>query len=132
MSFSYPTFQAGFRTTQGNQLNQIVVAINAGLIESKGTVAAAGTTYADATALVKTVSQVTGADGTVGVIIPAGWDYAEVYNAHATAGLKVYAPAGGDINDGTQNAAIIIEGKTLAVLRNLDGTTWAAQYTVNT
>ncbi len=33
-----------------------------------------------------------------------GGTFARVYNEHATNGLKIYPPTGGDINDGTANA----------------------------
>jgi len=36
-----------------------------------------------------------------------------------------------DINDGTGDAAVTIEGKTLAIFECVDGTTWAAIYTAN-
>lgn len=97
-------------------------------------VAAAGSTQSDATALTGAVNTVSGADGTKGVILPAAIAGVpvEVYNEHATNGLKIYPASGDDINDGSTDAAITIEGKTLARFRALDSTTWAAQYTVNT
>jgi hypothetical protein len=55
-----------------------------------------------------------------------------VYNEHATNGLKVYPATGDDINDGTANAAITMEGKGLAWFIPLDATTWAATFVVNT
>lgn len=99
------------------------------------TVAAAGSTQGDATALTSHNNQVTGADGTKGVILPsavAGMPPVYVYNSVATNGLKIYPATGDDINDGTTNAAITIEGKTLAILVPQDDTTWAAVFTVNT
>lgn len=94
---------------------------------------AAGTVQANAAAIVSRVTQATG-DDTVGVILPStarpGDEYF-VYNLAATAGLKVYPPVNGDINDGSANAAVVIEGKTLARFLNLDGTTWAGVFTAN-
>lgn len=55
-----------------------------------------------------------------------------IVDADATNGLKIYPPVGMDINDGTTNAAITIEGKTLAQFVYLDDTTIAATFTVNT
>ena len=55
-----------------------------------------------------------------------------VYNLVATNGLKVYPASGDDINDGTSDAAITIEGKTMAVFIAIDSTTWISMYTVNT
>lgn len=96
-------------------------------------VAAAGSQQSDAAALPWN-AMVSGADGTKGVILPAPQSglVVEVYNLHASNGLKIYPHSGGDINDGTQNAAITIEGKTLAKFIALDTTTWAAIYTTNT
>lgn len=98
------------------------------------TVAAAGSAQGDAAALTGGINTVSGADGTVGVILPAAQAglVVEVYNQHATNGLKVYPATGDDINDGTANAAVTIEGKTLARFTALDTSTWAAIYTVNT
>lgn len=101
--------------------------------DTVSTVAAAGSAQGDAAALGSGTTIVTGADGTKGVVLPAAsaGRYREVYNTHATNGLKIYPASGDDINDGTTNAAITIEGKTLAIFRAIDDTTWAAIYTVN-
>lgn len=98
------------------------------------TVTAAGSSQATATELASRFTQVDGADGSVGVRLSNAAIPCEcfVYNTHATNGLKVYPHSGGDINDGSQDAAITIEGKSLAIFVCLDGTTWAAIYTVNT
>lgn len=98
------------------------------------TVAAAGSVQGDAAALALGVNTVTGADGTKGVILPAATagSVVEVYNAVATNGLKIYPATGDAINGGSANAAITIEGKTLAYLRNIDGDNWAAIFTANT
>lgn len=99
-----------------------------------GTIAAAGSDQAGATPIVNRVTQVTGADGSAGVRLPGATPGAEfhVYNTHATSGLKIYPASGDDINDGTQDAAITIEGKTVAFFVALDTTTWAARYTADT
>lgn len=97
-------------------------------------VAAAGSAQGDAAALTGVLNIVSGADGTKGVILPTcaeGLQYF-VYNSVATNGLKIYPATGGDINDGTANAAITIEGKTLAIFIGTDATTWACSFTVNT
>lgn len=98
-------------------------------------VAAAGSAQSDAASLTRgSLNYVSGADGTKGVVLPENVPGArvEVYNLHASNGLKVYPASGGDINDGTQNAAVTIEGKTLAIFVAVDGTTWAAIFTANT
>lgn len=99
-----------------------------------GTLAAAGSAQNDAAAIVSTITTVSAADGTKGVILPAAIAGAQfqVYNLHASNGLKIYPASGGDINDGTSNAAITIEGKTVALFTALDTTTWACTFTVNT
>lgn len=99
------------------------------------TVAAAGSSQATATELISRYTQVTGGDGTVGVRLSLANSFPcefYVYNTHATGGVSVYPHVGGDINDGSTNAAVVIEGKTLGVFVCMDGTTWAAQFTANT
>lgn len=98
-------------------------------------VAAAGSAQGDAAALSEGLNYVSAADGTKGVILPTGYPGLgpiKVYNLHASNGLKVYPHSGGDINDGTGDAAVTIEGKTVATFDCIDGTTWAATYTANT
>lgn len=97
-------------------------------------VAAAGSAQGDAAALNLGFNTVSAADGTKGVILPTGvaGDRVEVYNSVATNGLKIYPATSGTINGGSANASITIEGKTLAGFVNVDGTNWAAIFTVNT
>lgn len=97
------------------------------------TVAAAGSAQGDAAALTGKVNIVTGSDGTKGVILPSAQAGLEVtvYNSVATNGLKVYPATSDDINDGTVNAAVTIEGKTMAIFKALDATTWGAIYTAD-
>lgn len=102
----------------------------------RGTIAAAGTVIANATAIANQFTKVTGADDTKGVVLPTpvtatlGDEYL-VYQNEATAGLKVYPHVGGTINDGSANAAIVQEGKTLARFIAYDTTNWTAQFTAN-
>lgn len=96
-----------------------------------GTVAAAGSSQTDATAITVLLTYVTASDGTKGVKLPtaaAGLVY-EVYNTVASQGLKVYPNTSDDINDGSANAAVTIAGKTFARFCAVDATTWAAIYT---
>jgi hypothetical protein len=95
-------------------------------------ITAAGSAQGDAAALTGVVNLATG-DGTVGVVLPtaAAGLVVLVYNLHATAGLKVYPNTSDDINDGTVNVAVTIEGKTLAIFIAVDATTWAAIFTAN-
>lgn len=111
---------------------KVRVSVEGDLLSNTAAVAAAGSTQGDAATLTGDVNIVSAADGTKGVILSASSKRTVVYNTHATNGLKVYPPTGGDINDGSANAAVTIEGKTMAVFENLDGTTFAAIYTANT
>lgn len=97
-------------------------------------VAAAGSAQGDAATLTAGFNTVSAADGTKGVILPAAVAgmVVEVYNEHATNGLKVYPATGDDINDASANAAITMEGKGIARFTAIDSTTWAASYVVNT
>jgi len=99
-----------------------------------GTIAAAGSDQAGATAIAARFTTVTGGDDSVGVRLPGCLPGSEffVYNQHATGGVKVYPASGDDINDGTTDAAIVIEGKTLAIFVGMDKATWAAVFTTNT
>lgn len=111
--------------------DEIVTRLNGSDI---ATLAAAGSAQGDAAVISHRTTIVTGADGTKGVKLPAAvaGDYYEVYNSVATNGLKIYPATGDDINDGTANAAITIEGKTLAIFRAVDSATWACIFTANT
>lgn len=103
------------------------------LFSDVGTIAAAGSAQGDAEAIVNQVSYVTAADGTKGVVLPsaeAGALYV-VYSTVATSGLLIYPASGDDINDGTSNAAVTIEGKTMAIFVGMDDTTWGAIYTAD-
>lgn len=98
------------------------------------TVAAAGSSQGTAAPLTADVNNVTGANGTLAVVLPAieiGKSI-EVYNAVATNGLPIYPHTDGTINGGSANAAITIEGKTTARLTRIDATNWSAQFTANT
>jgi len=98
------------------------------------TLAATGSDQAGAAAISAQVTFVTAADGTKGVRLPgatAGAIYV-VYSTVATNGLKVYPASGDDINDGTGDANITIEGKTMAIFIGMDTSTWGAIFTANT
>lgn len=114
------------------------VSVDAGaelLIKDVGTVAAAGSAQGDAASLATyQTTYVSAADGTKGVVLPAAvaGTLRLVYNTHATSGLKVYPASGDDINDGSADAAVTIEGKSLALFLALDAATWGAIFVVNT
>lgn len=96
-------------------------------------VTATGSAQGDAAALPQQINIVAAADGTKGVVLPAAAPGVMrlVYNTHASNGLKVYPASGDDINDGTQDAAVTVEGKTLAIFVALDTSTYAAIFTAN-
>lgn len=102
----------------------------------RGTIAAAGSAIGNATAIVNQFQTVTGADDTKGVILPTptaatlGDEYI-VYSSQATNGLKVFPHVNGTINDGSANAAVVIEGKSAARFVAYDTTNWVAIYTAN-
>jgi hypothetical protein len=99
----------------------------------RGELAAAGAAQGNAAAISARFTRVTGADDAKGVILPtptAGDEYL-VFSAQATNGLKIYPNVGGTINEGSANAAVTIEGKTLARFVAWNATTWDGQYTAN-
>lgn len=114
----------------------LIIGSNKRVNFGRGDVAAAGNSQGTATALAYLVNNVTGADGTKGVILPSNPGttcsrFVVVYNSVATNGLLVYPPSSGTINGGTANAAVTIEGKTLALFFSTGATNWAAIYTAN-
>lgn len=99
------------------------------LKETASALAATGNNQATAAAITGPLTQVTAADGTKGVVLPAavaGLRYV-LYNAAASA-LKVYPASGDDINDGTADASISVPAKTAAEFIALDTSTWQASY----
>lgn len=86
-----------------------------------GTVAATGTTNADAAALTTQVTSVTGADAAKGVILPAAGDVGEVFLIENTAAavLKVYPDSGSQINSltATTGAYSVAASATVFLVR---------------
>lgn len=107
---------------------------NRPVIFQTGDIAATGNSQSTSALLLYPVNNVTAADGTKGVRLPvitAPGMTVQVYNSVATNGLPVYPGSSGTINGGTANAAVTIEGKTLATFIATSATNWAAQYTAN-
>lgn len=105
-------------------------AITNGVTHEVATAAAAGTVQGDATALAGAVIyDVTAADGTKGVKLPAAATGKKVvvYNNSAS-NLKIYPASGDDINDGATDASVTLAAKTWATFEALDAVTWAAIY----
>lgn len=118
----------------GNILEKITLLPVGGLrITDIGSLAGTGTVQANAASIARTFTKVTNADNTVGVILPSptAGDLYLVYSNTATNGLKIYPHSAGTINDGSANASITIEGKSLALFVANDTTNWTAMYTAN-
>lgn len=76
-----------------------------------GTIAAAGSTNADATAVADQLTYVTASDGTKGVILPESTGTGAIYIIHNTVNaqnLKVYPDASGQINGGTATTGNVV------------------------
>lgn len=108
---------------------------------SADTLAAAGTTSADAAALVDQITIVTGADGAKGVVLPAAADLEEyiVVNDSNVYAVKVYPVDSGDdvINDLASDEAFILGPGKSVRFKAVSATQWyadkfAAQPTVET
>jgi len=121
-----PNTSAGALT--GDQFGFFAKTESGGGATQASTVAAAGSTQADAASLQVGFNLVTGADGTKGAILPAGAPGRVVYVKNADAAnaiLKVYPPTGGTINALSANAAISMALKTAAVfICGADGVAW--------
>lgn len=88
--------------------------------------AATGSALGNAAAITHRVSIVSGADNAVGVILPVPTvgDLYIVYSSVAANGLKVYPQANSTINDGSANAAYVMEGKTMHFFLAANATNW--------
>lgn len=121
--------EAGRRTFAAEVAFERPVTAQAPTIRSVAALASAGSTQADAGAVSGAVPvyNVSGGDGTKGVVLPVAVSGTEltVYNAGAGI-LKVYPASGGSINGASANAALSVASKTVARLISLDGTNWAA------
>lgn len=92
---------------------------------SAAAVAAAGSTQTNAAAVTVGFTNVTGADGTKGVRLPAAIAGSVAYIRNAAAQpLKVYPATGDKINGGTADAAVIMENSTTMIIIALDTTDW--------
>lgn len=93
--------------------DRLVVADGGYILRSVGTVAAAGSTQADAAPITCELTVVTGADGTKGVILPTFEPGMQITLKNgAASALKVYPPTGAAINALSANAAMSIAANT--------------------
>jgi len=121
-------------TADGDIIEAVLVDNFSLALQDAKAVTAAGSTQADAAALTGVLNVVAGADGTKGVVLPTaalGMPVI-VYSSVATNGLKIYPAADDAINGGTADAAITIEGKTMALLIPTAVDNWGAIFTANT
>ena len=98
-------------------------------------VAAAGNAQGNATALTGAVNSVTASNDAKGVILPAKYapgDMVIVMNTVSGKVLKVYPQSGGDINNGSDNAAVSVRGQQAALFISLGSENWAAIYDTDT
>lgn len=97
---------------------------------SADTLAAAGTTSADAAALADQITVVTGADGAAGVVLPAAADLGEftVTNDSSCYAVKVYPVDSGDdvINDLQSDEPFILAPRQTATFKAISATQWYA------
>jgi hypothetical protein len=97
---------------------------------TKGTIAAAGSSRTDATAIAYAHNEVTAADGTKGVILPTVTDNSRlttivrVHNASASA-LLVYPGTAGVIDNGSANASVSIAARATGHFFLYDATSGA-------
>lgn len=107
-----------------------------GVADNISTLAAAGSTIADGGAITTTLTRVTGADGTKGVVLPALSTIAigrrlTVINSDTTNALKVYGNAAGELIDGQAgNTAVSVAAKLWLECIKYDSTNWYCAKTV--
>jgi hypothetical protein len=97
------------------------------LVGAAVTVAATGSTVADAALLTGVHNLVTAANATKGVILPANRPAGEILTVVNTAAatLKVYPPTGGDINNGSDNAAVLLRDTQTGLFVSLGSNNWS-------
>lgn len=98
-----------------------------GVRVDSGTLAATGSTQADAAAISHIFTEVTGADGTKGVHLPAGVLYMHywIINSNTTNALKLYSNAAGDLIYGQAGTtAVSMAAKTAMDCVKYDSTHW--------
>lgn len=92
------------------KLSVATLAVTNPIIQSVGTVAAAGTNQATAGAITAETTIVTAADDAKGVILPnvyVGACY-KIYSTVVTKALKIYPASGEKLNGGTADASVTI------------------------
>lgn len=107
-----------------------------GIGNNIATLAALGTTQANAAPVISTVARVTGANGTVGVKLPAlasiitGGEV-KVVNSSTASALNVYSNAAGELISGQAGTtAISLAAKLVLTCTKFDATNWYAEKSV--
>ncbi len=96
--------------------------------------AATGSVIANAAAITGRFTVVSGADNAKGVILPSGTQIGDaylVYSSVASSGLLVYPPVNGTIDDGSANASVAVEGRSLQMFVNANGVNWVRMGLLN-
>lgn len=97
-------------------------------VETKATIAAAGSNQSGATKLTGILNKVTGADGSKGVLLPETGVLCVVHNSDTSGDLKVYPSTGCKINGDATNASITMQEDTPAIFLRMSETVWLALY----
>ena len=129
VAFSDPELVAGTTITgatiSGGTVSATDITTTGGLYIKSATVAAAGSTQANAAAVSDGFTLVSGADGTKGVVLPAAIAGRTVIlknNAGST--LKVWPASGDGINAITVDSNFTITNLSACMLVAYDSTTW--------
>ena len=94
-------------------------------VRTEGTLAAAGTTQGTAAAITTDAVEVTGADGTKGVILLNNTaEICVVWNSDAASALKVYPPSGATIGSTGTNLPLTIIAKGIGIFLRISSTQW--------
>lgn len=116
------TFSGPVKSDNGFE-GDIIGDVTGTLIQPVATVAASGTTIANAATVTTGITLVTGADGTKSVVLPtaATGIQVTVYSTVATNGLPVLANTSDTINGG---ASVTMEGQTWLQAVAVNNTAW--------
>ena len=119
-------------STMANMIGGMMSPMVASMIHvgTETTVAAAGSTSADAATLTGDSNMVTGADGTKGVILPnVEANSMILVSNQAGSALKVYPPASGKLNGLTASSgSVSIAANKGGYFARLDNINWIAIY----
>jgi hypothetical protein len=129
VAFSDPELVAGTTITgatiSGGTVSATDITTTGGLYIKSATVAAAGSTQANAAAVSDGFTLVSGADGTKGVVLPAAIaGRTVILKNNVAAVLKVWPASGDGINAITVDSNFTITNLSACMLVAYDSTTW--------